>query len=349
MTPTSRYVGGGSTEGGHSCRHIVEKETGMTEQAPNGQTPTGSDVHRGWTPRDLDIDSITTGDMPGDKVQVNQSHIDKATTIFPHLMEALDHHHGRLVVSVYGGSGVGKSEIASVLGAYCRQEGWAPYILSGDNYPHRVPEVNDLERLMVFRNAALNALARDAGFSEARMSRLHDQWPSMDDLTPPSGSDEEHEWMATYHHAGREALDDYLGTERESDFSMVNDIVASFKRGADHLNLKRMGRSTDDIRFETVDVSQVRILIIEWTHGNNPRLEGVDFPIFLFSTPAETLAHRLARGRDANADSPLIALVLEIEQEKLLSQADRAALIISKRGEVLSLPELQHRLAEATP
>lgn len=320
----------------------------MTDQAPNGSTPAGSSVQHGWTPPNVDLGSMTTGDMPGDKVQVNESHIEKANTIFPHLLQELGRHGERFVVSVYGGSGVGKSEIASVLGSYCRQEGLVPYILSGDNYPHRVPEVNDLERLSVFRNGALNALARDPGFTDTKMNLVHDKWPSMDDIAPRTGSNEPAGWMDVYYDAGREALRRYLGTERESDFSMVNDIVSSFKKGADSINLKRMGRSADDTRFETVDFSDVGVLIIEWTHGNNPRLEGVDFPVFLFSTPAETLTHRLARGRDKNADTPLIALVLEIEQENLLNQANRAALIISKSGEVLSLPELQHRLAEAS-
>jgi hypothetical protein len=316
----------------------------MTESTHRGDV--AADVGApSWTPPDVDIDSVTTGDMPGDKVQINQSHIDKANTIFPHLLRQLeDNVDGRLVVSVYGGSGVGKSEIASVLGYYCRQEGHKPYILSGDNYPHRVPEFNDLERLMVFRNAALNALARDPAFSDARMNQLHTMWPEMDDMRPSMQT--ESPWTKVYHDAGRSALADYLGTESESNFPMVNAIVADFKRGSHSINLKRMGRTTEDIRFETVDFSDVRVLIIEWTHGNNPLLEGVDFPVFLFSTPAETLAHRLARGRDKNADTPLISLVLEIEQDKLINQADRAAMIISKNGGILTLPELHRRIAE---
>ena len=123
-------------------------------------------------------------------------------------------------------------------------------------------------------------------------------------------------------------------------------IIKLFKAGANQINLKRMGRTTDDIRYEAVDFSGVQVLIIEWTHGSNALLEGVDFPIFLFSTPAETLAHRLARGRDKNTDTPLISLVLEIEQGKLISQAGTAKLIISKDGELISLAELQNRLRE---
>ncbi len=298
-----------------------------------------------WNPPQIDISSVKTGDMPGDKIQINQSHIDKANTVFPHLLQELESMSGqRLVVSVYGGSGVGKSELGSVLGHYCNEQGYPAYILSGDNYPHRVPQFNDNERMTVFRNAGLNALARISEFSNDRMEKLQQLWPEMEDFNPTAIVDEESTWMNVYFDAGKTGLMSYLGSENETDFSMVNHIINSFKSGEDTINLKRMGRTSDDIRFEAVDFSGVQVLIIEWTHGNNPLLEGVDFPIFLFSTPAETLAHRLARGRDKNTDSPFIRLVLEIEQEKLISQARTAKLIVAKDGNLISVAELHNRL-----
>jgi hypothetical protein len=321
-------------------------ETGMSESS--NADSIDRDVQSRWKPPQIDPDSVKTGDMPGDKIQINQSHIAKADTIFPFLLRRLETSGGdRVVVSVYGGSGVGKSEIASVLGEYCRQEGFATYVLSGDNYPHRIPQQNDLERLSTYRNAALSAFALDQSFTNARMSALQEKWPDLEDMNPKTYAEEDATWMRVYHDAGRLDLAQYLGTERETAFSMVNHIIHAFRGGRDQINLKRMGRAADEVRYETVDVSEVRVLIIEWTHGNNPLLEGIDFPIFLFSTPAETLAHRLARGRDKNADSPLISLVLEIEHEKLVGQADRAALIISKSGEVLSYSDFQQRLADA--
>lgn len=303
-------------------------------------------TENGWTPPPIDLESVRTGDMPGDQIQINRSHIDKADTIFPHLLQQLHGlDGGRIVVSVYGGSGVGKSEIASVLGHYCGHAGFEPYVLSGDNYPHRIPQLNDLERLSVYRNAALRAFAADDRFTNERMGRLHELWPSTDDMNPGAWTDDDTPWMTVYHQAGRDALALYLGTEHETDFPGVNRIIAAFKRGADTINLKRMGRSNDDIAYEAVDFAGVQVLIIEWTHGNNALLDGVDYPIFLFSTPAETLAHRLARGRDKNTDSPLISLVLELEQAKLLSQVDRSALIISKDDEVLAPADVERRLA----
>jgi hypothetical protein len=169
-------------------------------------------------------------------------------------------------------------------------------------------------------------------------------WPEMADMNP--ASDGEPSWMSVYREAGLLALTEYLGTEREIDFPMANAVIDSFKSGRDTIALKRMGQTTEDLRYESVDLSGIQVLIVEWTHGNNVLLEGIDFPVFLFSTPEETLAHRLSRGRDKNTDSPLISRVLEIEHEKLMSQVDRAALIISKDGEVLSPAEVPQRVGQ---
>lgn len=285
--------------------------------------------------------------MPGDKVTINETHIKKSNTIFPYVLQALSKHgERRVVISIYGGSGVGKSEIGSVLGHYLNLENHPSYILSGDNYPHRIPKHNDMERLSVYRNAGLDVLARNRNSKNAWFDKLHQKWPTMDDFQPESFSVEDASWINEYYATGRTALENYLSTEKEINFSSINHIIKAFKNGANAINLKRMGRTTDDIRLEVVDFTDVQILIIEWTHGNNPALEGVDFPIFLFSTPAETLAHRLARSRDKNTDTPFISLVLDIEQEKLVSQAPNAKLILSKDGQVLSFSEFKNRLAE---
>jgi flavodoxin len=79
--------------------------------------------------------------MPGDKIQIEQSHIDKAETIYPVLRSLLPDR--KAVVCVCGGSGVGKSEIASLLAGLLREDGIKAYVMSGDNYPHRIPAEND--------------------------------------------------------------------------------------------------------------------------------------------------------------------------------------------------------------
>jgi alpha-galactosidase len=65
----------------------------------------------------------------------------------------------------------------------------------------------------------------------------------------------------------------------------------------------------------------------------------VDIPVLLNSTPEETLAHRRSRNRDGKIDSPFTMRVLEIEQQMLHSQANKAKIIISKQGELLTYDE----------
>lgn len=89
---------------------------------------------------------------------------------------------------------------------------------------------------------------------------------------------EDYPWLAVYQRAGRRSLGEYLGTEKEIDFRQVSDIIARFKQGEDSLPLKRMGRETTELWYDLVDVRQVRVLVIEWTHGNSDFIEGVDIP-----------------------------------------------------------------------
>lgn len=108
-------------------------------------------------------EQIPHGDMPGDKICIDAGHITKAEKLFPVLKDMLaetlqNNPNGKAVISVCGGSGVGKSEIASVLGYYLNQLGIGAYIMSGDNYPRRIPRDNDLERLRVYRVGGLRGL-----------------------------------------------------------------------------------------------------------------------------------------------------------------------------------------------
>lgn len=242
---------------------------------------------------------IPHGDMPGDKVEIGEKHIKKAQTIFPLLAEKIhDLAQDKVVVSVYGGSGVGKSEIASLLSFYLNAAGIGAYTMSGDNYPHRIPKNNDAMREQVFEEK------------------------------------------------GKDGLREYLGSELEINFKEVNEILRQFHEGQSPIFLRRMGRTETELWYEPVDFSGVSVLILEWTHGNNKHLRGVDIPIFLGSTPAETLAHRISRNRDGNPDSPFVTMVLEMEQDLLTSQGDRAAVIISKSGDVITFEDYLEKINE---
>lgn len=242
-----------------------------------------------WTAPQIDLNNIKTGDMPGDKIAIDESHIKRANQIFPYAFDEFSKtKKDKYIISVYGGSGVGKSEIGSILGFYFSMEGYESYVLSGDNYVKRIPSENDKERYQKYLSG------------------------------------------------GRPALEKYLGTDAEVDFFRINKISNEFKNKSEQITLKKMGRNPGEIENEKIDFSDIKILIIEWTHGNNPRLNGIDYPIFLYSTPEQTIAHRRQRARDKNVDSPFVQLVLEIEQEKLLNQAVNSSLIVSNSCEILT-------------
>ncbi len=290
-----------------------------------------------------DPDAIPKGDMPGDKVKIGAQHIAKAQTVFPKLLEILvpllnAHSEQRAVVSVHGGSGVGKSEIGSLLAYYLNNLGIGAYVMSGDNYPRRIPKHNDAERMRVFRETGLKGLVASGDYSKDKISILRNLHEKNQDFYPACVG--EYPWLAVYQSSGRNGLKSYLGTKNEIDFSELNDIIARFKAGAKSIPLKRMGREENDVWYDSVDFGEKNVLLIEWTHGNNDNLVGVDIPVLLNSTPQETLEHRRSRNRDGGTDSPFTTMVLEIEQKLLLSQASKAKLIVTKSGELISHEQL---------
>ncbi|MBQ1378749.1 MAG: hypothetical protein IIY76_01920 [Erysipelotrichaceae bacterium] len=290
------------------------------------------DLHN-WQAPELSPD-MPHGDMPGDKIKIDDSHIQKATTIFPLLIKELKKENkDKVVVSVFGGSGVGKSEIASLLTYYLQSVGIGAYVLSGDNYPRRIPLYNDAERFSIFRAAGLRGLLKDKLYSKDVQTVLDELWKSETDPDPKQVA--AYPWLASYQKAGRSALKGYLGTEKEQDYDEINEIIDAFKKGEEKIYLKRMGRSEDERWYDAIDFSNISVLVIEWTHGGNKALNGIDIPILLNSTPEETREHRRLRARDGKTDSAFTTMVLEIEQEELDDRAPYAKIIIAKSGEVL--------------
>ena len=124
---------------------------------------------------------IPHGDMPGDKICIGEEHIKKTETIFPVLKDLLAaqlkvNPNGKAVISVCGGSGVGKSETASVLAYYLNALGVGTYILSGDNYPRRIPRDNDLERVRVYRVGGLRGLISSGLYTDDMAAVLRTLW-----------------------------------------------------------------------------------------------------------------------------------------------------------------------------
>ena len=275
--------------------------------------------------RTLDIDALDVpeqiphGDMPGDGVTIGQDNIERAKTVLSAIQGTLERRleesaGGRVVIGVCGGSGSGKTVMASVLGYALNRAGIGAYIMSGDNYPRRIPAANDAERLHLFRMGGLRGLLASGEYSDEKAVVLRELWQADADAEPETAR--KLPWMQTYQQAGAQALSGYLG-ER-------------------HIPLKRMGREETAIWYETVDFTATRVMVIEWTHANSDFLKGVDIPIYLNSTPMQTLEHRRLRNRDAQTDSAFTTMVLNIEQRKLDSQAWKAQVILSREGKKIT-------------
>ena len=192
----------------------------------------------------------------------------------------------RKVISIFGGSGSGKTTMAEILQQQFLADGIGCFIVHGDDYPHRIPKCNDQERELIYQKS------------------------------------------------GETGLNAYLGTPQEIEYDRINQVLAKFHVGDTEIELKKMGREDDEIWYEQTDLTGVQVLLLEWTHGGSEYLNGVDISVYLDSTPEETKARRIRRGRDENAASAFIQLVLSLEAQKLEQQAKQADLIVGKDGRV---------------
>ena len=192
----------------------------------------------------------------------------------------------RKVISIFGGSGSGKTTMAEILQQQFLADGIGCFVVHGDDYPHRIPKCNDQERELIYQKS------------------------------------------------GETGLNAYLGTPQEIEYDRINQVLAKFHVGDTEIELKKMGREDDEIWYEQTDLTGVQVLLLEWTHGGSEYLNGVDVSVYLDSTPEETKARRIRRGRDENAASAFIQLVLSLEAQKLEQQAKQADLIVGKDGRV---------------
>lgn len=203
--------------------------------------------------------------------------MDSADELYKKITEIIAQEgQARTVISIFGGSASGKSTLAAALRMRFCQNHVGCYVMTGDDYPRRIPKRNDEERMRV------------------------------------------------YEEKGVEGLRNYLGTDKEIEFNRINEVVAQFKNGADTIEIKKMGREDGEIWFSDKDFTGISVLIIEWTHGGSPYLHGVDIPVYVESSPEIARKRRIRRGRDENAASPFIDMVVGLEKEKLDEQAKHA-------------------------
>lgn len=216
--------------------------------------------------------------------QIALTEMELAENLYKVMKKHIHHQNEKMVISIFGGSGCGKTTLSAMISQYLLNDGIGCYVLNGDNYPIRIPKHNDEERQRIYEEKGIDGLAG------------------------------------------------YLGTPNEIDYDAVNKVLAEFKKGEKSIAIRKLGRKVGEVSYEDVDFQDIRILLIEWTHGGSEYLSGVDLPIYIDSIPEDTLSNRLKRNRDENAGSELIRTVLHVEQEKLVKQAERAKIVISRDG-----------------
>lgn len=272
----------------------------------------------------MDTKEITVSDLA-------QEQIKNAERLFPLIRKKTEERkEKKTVISVSGGSGVGKTGMAFLLQNMFEKQGKKSFIISGDNYPHRIPMYNDAERIARFRMSGLNGLITERLYTDEIKEKLLELQKAGKDAE----EQEDMQWLSIYQKYGDKALTDYLGTDQELDYEAISNLLMQFHGGTSQLLLRHMGRTPDDIWYDRRDVSDTDILILEWTHGNSAYLQGVDVSVVLISTPEETLENRKKRNRDTAIDSPFVARVLRIEQKKINDGLDRADIIQDMHGRI---------------
>ena len=281
------------------------------------------------------LTDVSGGDMPGDKLVIEYQHQKKAELLFGEIMKHCQTKGTikKLVISLFGGSGVGKSEIAALLKYGFTAQGTGAYVLSGDNYPWRIPRENDAERLTTYRQAGIRAL-NDGSLATSENMRALSSLISQN-LDCERYQRTIYPFLTEYQLAGEKALAGYLGSDTEIDFAYVNSIITGFKNRERTIYLKRMGNSLTELSYEAIDFSDTEVLIIEWTHGGSYFLKGIDFKVLLNSSPKETLEHRKKRNRDKGVDSAFTTIVLDLEQKLLSTQAGKADIILTNQAEII--------------
>lgn len=272
----------------------------------------------------MEAKEMTVSDLAREQIR-------NAERLFPLILEKTEERkEKKTIISVSGGSGVGKTGMAFLLQNMFEKQGKKSIIISGDNYPHRIPMYNDAERIARFRMSGLNGLITERLYTDEVKEKLLELQKAGRDAE----EQEDMQWLSIYQKYGDKALTDYLGTDQELDYEAVSNLLMQFHGGTSQLLLRHMGRTPDDIWYDRRDVSDTHILILEWTHGNSACLQGVDVSVVLISTPEETLENRKKRNRDTAIDSPFVARVLRIEQKKIQDGLDRADIIQDMHGRI---------------
>ena len=134
----------------------------------------------------MDTKEITVSDLAREQIR-------NAERLFPLILEKTEERkEKKTIISVSGGSGVGKTGMAFLLQNMFEKQGKKALIISGDNYPHRIPMYNDAERIARFRMSGLNGLITERLYTDEVKEKLLELQKAGRD------AEEQEEWLSYF-------------------------------------------------------------------------------------------------------------------------------------------------------
>ena len=89
---------------------------------------------------------------------INPAAVPLAKELYSEIRKRIDEKKDKIVISLYGGSGCGKTTLATIIKQLFEEDGIGCYVLSGDHYPKRIPKRNDEERMRIYQERETDGL-----------------------------------------------------------------------------------------------------------------------------------------------------------------------------------------------